>query len=269
MSGCDFNDNIPNIGPAKSYKHLLKYQSLEAFISNNPNLPTDMYNHITSREILTPKPSGYTHTSREINLDKERLATWSRDVIAQYNISTIYEQLIAATGCVVPPKIVTYGAESVQSTVTTLSTITNPPVVTTSSSLPTISNPSMVTISNSLQIITNPPIVTTSSSLSTITNPSMVTTLSTITNPPVATIYSPPRPRITLKIRTPTSTAQLTQSLEQLTLNSAPDTSNLNSAIHSSSSSMHQQAPVPVVGGAISNGIFKYTVNGKTIGVLL
>jgi 5'-3' exonuclease len=235
MSGCDFNDNIPNIGPAKSYKHLLKYQSLESFISNNPTLPTDMYNHITSREILTPKPSGYTHTSLEISLNKERLATWSRDVITQYNLSTIYDQLIAAIGCVVSPKIVTYTTGSAQSAV-----ITNPPVVMTSP----------------LPITTNPP-------------------LPIITNLPDGTTSTPPRPKITLKIRTPsvslTSTAQLTQSLQQLTINSAPETLNTsnNVSIHSSSSSVNQRPESIVVDPPIQNGILKYTLNGKTVGVLL
>jgi 5'-3' exonuclease len=264
MSGCDFNKNIPNIGPAKSYKHLLKYQSLEAFISNNPTLPTNMYNHITCREILTPRPSGYTHASPEINLDRERLATWSRDVIAQYNLSTVYEQLIAATSCVVPPKIVTYTTGSAQSAVTAPSSLPitiNPSGVATSSSLPIAINPSGVATSSSSPITTDSLAATTSSSSPITTNP---------------LVPSAPRPKITLRIRTPTvpltSTAQLSQSLQQLTLNSAPDavtTSNLNGTIYSGNSSTLQQVAAPVVDASAQNGIAKYTLNGKIVGVLL
>ena len=108
LSGCDNNENIPNIGPAKSYKLLLQYGSIEAFIQNNPQLPAHMLKHVRCREILTPKASGYTHDSPQLCLDRNQFSTWSRDIIEQYGISGQYESLVEATKCLVPPKLVTF-----------------------------------------------------------------------------------------------------------------------------------------------------------------
>lgn len=113
-SGCDYNSNIPNIGPAKSYKFLSQYKSIEEFIKTRPDLPAHMYNHIRCRQIFTPTPSGYTHNSTLLHLDRDRFMTMSRDLVTQYGLSLEYESLIAATKCVASPKLVTFtdGTES-------------------------------------------------------------------------------------------------------------------------------------------------------------
>lgn len=51
MCGCDYNKNIPLIGPVKAYKLLQKYQSIEN-IRDNDNIDISILNHVRSREIF-------------------------------------------------------------------------------------------------------------------------------------------------------------------------------------------------------------------------
>ena len=114
-SGCDYNTNIPNIGPAKSYKFLSQYKSIDDFIKSRPELPAHLYNHIRCRQIFTPTPSGYAHDSTVLDFDRDRFRTMSRDLITQYGLSPEYESLIEATKCLSSPKLVRFtdGTESI------------------------------------------------------------------------------------------------------------------------------------------------------------
>jgi 5'-3' exonuclease len=107
-SGCDYNQNMPNIGPAKSYKFITKHNTLEYIIQNHPNLPTQMLNHVRCREILTPASSGYTHMSSQLDIDRQQFSSWSRDLITQYGLGAEYESLVAAVSCIASPKLVMF-----------------------------------------------------------------------------------------------------------------------------------------------------------------
>ena len=52
MCGCDYNKNIPNIGPVKSFMLLKKFNSIENIVQNNPTIDITTLNHIRSRELF-------------------------------------------------------------------------------------------------------------------------------------------------------------------------------------------------------------------------
>ena len=51
MLGCDYNDNIPKVGPESSYKHILKYRTIDA-IAQNTKLDVSILNYKRSRELF-------------------------------------------------------------------------------------------------------------------------------------------------------------------------------------------------------------------------
>ena len=52
MFGCDYNKNIPKIGPETSYKYIRKFGSIEE-IENKLELNVSILNHIRTRELFT------------------------------------------------------------------------------------------------------------------------------------------------------------------------------------------------------------------------
>ena len=52
MCGCDYNKNIPKIGPQNAYKYLQKYKSIDE-IGKNTVLDISVLNHIRTRELFT------------------------------------------------------------------------------------------------------------------------------------------------------------------------------------------------------------------------
>jgi len=82
MSGCDFNDNIYNVGIKKSYKELVKCKSIE-------NLPAKLkdkiecLNHEKTREIFKYGPSE-EFCQGEIRLDINTDLSEARDILNMY-----------------------------------------------------------------------------------------------------------------------------------------------------------------------------------------
>jgi len=51
MLGCDYNNNIPKVGPENSYKHILKYRSIDE-IERNTKLDVSILNYKRTRELF-------------------------------------------------------------------------------------------------------------------------------------------------------------------------------------------------------------------------
>jgi 5'-3' exonuclease len=51
MCGCDYNKNIPRVGPEKAYKYIQKYSSIEG-IASNTSLDISILNHVRVRELF-------------------------------------------------------------------------------------------------------------------------------------------------------------------------------------------------------------------------
>jgi hypothetical protein len=55
MCGCDYNTNIPGVGPAKAYTHLVKHRTIDN-IAKYTELDTDVLNYVTCRRKLIDFP---------------------------------------------------------------------------------------------------------------------------------------------------------------------------------------------------------------------
>ena len=51
MFGCDYNNNIPKVGPENSYKHILKYRTIDE-IERNTKLDVSILNYKRTRELF-------------------------------------------------------------------------------------------------------------------------------------------------------------------------------------------------------------------------
>jgi 5'-3' exonuclease len=52
MCGCDYNKNIPKVGPETSFKYIKAYKSIEE-IGTQKNLDITILNHVRTRELFT------------------------------------------------------------------------------------------------------------------------------------------------------------------------------------------------------------------------
>lgn len=74
MCGTDYNNNIPKIGPKKSFKYISEYQSIDAFQEAYPNIDTSILNHHRIREIFTvPREIARHVIHKHPHISKERL----------------------------------------------------------------------------------------------------------------------------------------------------------------------------------------------------
>jgi flap endonuclease-1 len=89
MCGCDYNKNIPKIGPQNAYKYLQKYKSIDE-IGKNTVLDISVLNHIRTRELFTKY--------QEIDIisipfcgipDFEKLTSFIKDNNININIETL------------------------------------------------------------------------------------------------------------------------------------------------------------------------------------
>lgn len=91
MSGCDFNQNIPNIGPAKAYKLLKTHGSLENIINNGIFKDEEI-------ELLNYDECKNIHFNCEMELIEEEyeyvLVSNIEEILENYQLSEISENLI-------------------------------------------------------------------------------------------------------------------------------------------------------------------------------
>lgn len=128
MCGCDFNSNMPNVGPKRSWDLMVKYGSIENVVIYETTKPTAILNHVRCREIFARVSTGYVHTSPELNFNRQQFCTFSRDVVNQYNLSHQYESLLASTSRLTSPMCVEFVKKPSRLQIGT----SEPPVVKTS-----------------------------------------------------------------------------------------------------------------------------------------
>lgn len=92
VCGCDFNMNMPRIGPMKAYEFITKHRNIETARDNNKTLPWEDLNHIRCREI-------FKYTPTNINPDSLNIK-FNSDVIVGHNLN----DLLTSLKFVVPPK---------------------------------------------------------------------------------------------------------------------------------------------------------------------
>jgi 5'-3' exonuclease len=104
LHGCDFNTRMPGIGPAKSYKLMEKYDSIENIELNEPNKPINVLNYVQCREIFAIENTKYTSESPELNFNKMAFMTCIRDVAEQYNLQNQINDICDSTRYIVNPR---------------------------------------------------------------------------------------------------------------------------------------------------------------------
>ena len=94
MLGCDFNTNIPRIGPKKSWDLMNKHNSIEEILSNNSKLKdtSDCLNYKKCRELFSKEFTNLKHSDIFFNIDM--FNKHISDVIEQYDLLSIYSDLI-------------------------------------------------------------------------------------------------------------------------------------------------------------------------------
>lgn len=95
MHGTDFNPNMSGIGPAKSFKLIKKYGSIENVAAYEPTKPVAVLNHIRVRQIFEYEPSGY----RNPNVSRDLLLI-SRDILETCGCQDLYTELVGVLSCV-------------------------------------------------------------------------------------------------------------------------------------------------------------------------
>ena len=92
MSGSDFNDNIPNIGVARSFKFIKDHGSIEEF-EKKTKKDCDILNYERSRELLTPPDCELEHESKELYHDREAFKSGGEEVSLMYDLEDQHSKL--------------------------------------------------------------------------------------------------------------------------------------------------------------------------------
>lgn len=85
MCGCDFNLNIPRVGPVEVYKLITKNRCIEQAKISNPTLPWEDLNHERCREIFKYIPSDVDSKNLNINFNE--------NVVVGHNLSDLLTSL--------------------------------------------------------------------------------------------------------------------------------------------------------------------------------
>lgn len=93
MCGCDYNTNIPRIGVMTSYDLILNYKSIDNL---PPQFDKTPLAHVKCREMFACKPVSTISDIDLLNLqiDKEGLETFGREILASYGVSDWITDLI-------------------------------------------------------------------------------------------------------------------------------------------------------------------------------
>jgi flap endonuclease-1 len=87
--GSDFNDRIPGYGPAKGYKLITEYRSIEKIADSG--IDVTPLNYERTRHLLTPKDRNWNEFSLDINF--EMFETLGPSVLEQYMLTDLYKEL--------------------------------------------------------------------------------------------------------------------------------------------------------------------------------
>ncbi len=53
LSGCDYTETLPQIGPVTAYNHIIKYGSIDNFLENNKEKQSDKFKYKEAKEVFT------------------------------------------------------------------------------------------------------------------------------------------------------------------------------------------------------------------------
>jgi flap endonuclease-1 len=94
MFGCDYNKNIPKVGPETSYKYLLKYETIDG-IRDTLGKDVSILNHVRVRDIFQNHPryelDKIPHCGQP---DVARLSQFLIENGLEYNMNTIIQNFI-------------------------------------------------------------------------------------------------------------------------------------------------------------------------------
>jgi 5'-3' exonuclease len=92
MCGCDYNTNIPNVGPVKALKLITTHESIDA-IPEEYDRSTLCYERC--REMFTYNPSELLYTEGHLDLELERLSTSGKEFLMTQGLITYLPRLVS------------------------------------------------------------------------------------------------------------------------------------------------------------------------------
>lgn len=96
LCGCDFNTNIPLIGPKKAWNLMVKYESLDKADIKK----IELLRHVRCRELFAYTPS---NLSSPPDFNRTKFVECSRDVAGQYSITHLYPTILDSIKYIPPP----------------------------------------------------------------------------------------------------------------------------------------------------------------------
>lgn len=105
--GCDFGGHIKGVGEKRAEGLIDTHRSIEA-IARNTKYDVTPLRHESCRKLFAPEATGFTHESKELYFNRDQFATYSRDVMQQYDLLQFYDQLVMAVKRIVPPRQVEF-----------------------------------------------------------------------------------------------------------------------------------------------------------------
>ena len=101
MSGCDYNENIKNLGIGKAYKLLQQHQSIDCLPAKHD---TTILNHKRCRELFAYTNSTGLISTGYMNVQPERLQEGARDILTGVQLSHYLYKLVPLYQKLPPPQ---------------------------------------------------------------------------------------------------------------------------------------------------------------------
>jgi 5'-3' exonuclease len=90
MCGCDYNTNIPKVGPKKSYEVIKKYGTIDEFVKQT-STDVSCLNHEVCKNYLTP--ANIELDSIDINVDLLKFKKQGMDLLHSFSLEDNFEKL--------------------------------------------------------------------------------------------------------------------------------------------------------------------------------
>lgn len=92
MCGTDFNDNIPNVGSTRAFKHIQKHSSIEEFEKSSKK-DCSVLKYVKSRQLLSPEKCNLNEDSPELLHNFEKFENSSHCLAAAYDIENEHSRI--------------------------------------------------------------------------------------------------------------------------------------------------------------------------------
>lgn len=92
MCGCDYNTNIPNIGPAKALKLIMAHETIDQLPEEYDRTPLTFER---CREMFAYNPSETLYTEGHLDLELERLTDKGKDFLMSHGLITYLPRLVS------------------------------------------------------------------------------------------------------------------------------------------------------------------------------